>query len=120
MVLRTRQRGPLRRGQEITVNLDVSASDAAFREEVRTWLDENGPKEPRPRESKAMREFDLAWQHKQWEGGWAGLGWPVQYGGRGLSLFQQVIWYEECAKLGLPGMDTRFVGNSHAGPTLIS
>jgi len=102
------------------VNLDVSASDAAFREEVRTWINENGPTEPRPRDSKAMREFDLAWQRKQWEGGWAGIDWPVEYGGRGLSLLQQVIWYEEYAKLGLPGIDSRFVGNSHAGPTLIS
>ncbi|MCU1344183.1 MAG: putative acyl-CoA dehydrogenase [Acidimicrobiia bacterium] len=102
------------------MNLDVSASDAAFREEVRTWLHENGPKEPRPRHAKAMREFDLAWQKAQWEGGWAGIDWPVEYGGRGLSLLQQVIWYEEYAKLGLPGIDSRFVGNSHAGPTLIS
>jgi len=67
-----------------------------------------------------MRAFDTAWQHSQWEGGWAGINWPVEYGGRGLSLLQQVIWYEEYAKLGLPGIDSCFVGNSHAGPTLIS
>jgi alkylation response protein AidB-like acyl-CoA dehydrogenase len=44
----------------------------------------------------------------------------VEYGGRGLPLLRQVIWYEEYAKLGLPGIDTCFVGNSHAGPTLIA
>lgn len=102
------------------MDLDVSPADAAFREEVRGWLGENGPREKRPRGGRAMRDFDTGWQRTQFEGGWAGINWPTQFGGRGLSLLQQVIWYEEYAALGLPGIDSCFVGNNHAGPTLIA
>jgi len=102
------------------VDLNVSPADVEFRDEVRTWLHEHGPAEPRPRGGRAMREFDVAWQRTQYDAGWAGINWPVEFGGRGLSLLQQVIWYEEYATLGLPGIDSCFVGNSHAGPTLIS
>jgi alkylation response protein AidB-like acyl-CoA dehydrogenase len=101
------------------MELRFSKEDDEFRDQVRTWLAENAPREPRPRIGKAMREFDLEWQRRQWEGGWAGISWPVEHGGRGLPLVRQLIWYEEYAKLGLPAIDTRFVGLSHAGPTLI-
>jgi alkylation response protein AidB-like acyl-CoA dehydrogenase len=102
------------------VKLAFSAPDTVFRDEVRTWLAEHAPKERRPRGGLAMREFDLAWQRQQYEAGWAGIGWPVEFGGRGLPLTQQLIWYEEYAKLGMKAIDTRFVGLSHAGPTLIA
>ena len=49
-----------------------------------------------------MREYDLAWQRTQWEGGWAGIAWPKEYGGRGLATLQQLIWYEEYARPGCP------------------
>jgi alkylation response protein AidB-like acyl-CoA dehydrogenase len=67
-----------------------------------------------------MREYDLAWQRVQSEGGWAGISWPKEYGGRGASLIQQLIWFEEYGRLGLPGIDACFVGLSHAGPTLMA
>lgn len=102
------------------MNLDFSDDDKAFRDEVRTWLHEHAPTEQRPRDRRAMREFDVGWQRTQWDGGWAGISWPQEYGGRGLSLTQQLIWYEEYGAMGLPGIDACFVGLSHAGPTLIS
>src|SRR5437016_1189352 len=67
-----------------------------------------------------MREFDLAWQQTQWKGGWAGISWPKEYGGRGASLIQQLIWFEEYGRPGLPGFDACFVGLNHAGPTLMA
>ena len=102
------------------MDLDFSPEQVQFREEVRTWLAEHAPREQRPEDPAAMREFDLAWQRTQWEGGWAGIAWPEQYGGRGLTLVQQLIWYEEYARAGLPGIDACFVGLSHAGPTLMT
>ena len=48
------------------------------------------------------------------------IAWPRDYGGRGLSLIEQLIWYEEYARLGLPSIDTTFVGINHAGPTLMA
>jgi alkylation response protein AidB-like acyl-CoA dehydrogenase len=67
-----------------------------------------------------MRDHDLAWQRLQFEAGWAGIAWPVEYGGQGLSLTQQLIWHEEYARTGLIPLDSRFVGLAHAGPTLIA
>jgi alkylation response protein AidB-like acyl-CoA dehydrogenase len=102
------------------MDLDFTPDQLEFRDQVRTWLDENKPTAPRPRDDAGIREYDLAWQRTQWEGGWAGIAWPTEYGGKGLTLLQQLIWYEEYAARGFPGIDACFVGNSHAGPTLIT
>jgi alkylation response protein AidB-like acyl-CoA dehydrogenase len=63
------------------MHLAFSREDEAFRDEVRTWLSEHVPQDRRPSAGLPMREFDLAWQRLQWEGGWAGIAWPVEYGG---------------------------------------
>ncbi len=102
------------------MDLAFSTEDDDFRDEVRTWLAESAPRERRPREGQAMRDYDLAWQRLQHDAGWAGISWPVEFGGRGLPLTQQLIWFEEYARTGMRGMDARFVGLSHAGPTLIA
>ena len=90
-----------------------------FREEVRTWLEANVPREKRPPDGSGMRDFDMEWQSRQYEGGWAGISWPVQYGGRGLSLVDQLIWHEEYSRAGAPSSGNMFIALSHAGPTLI-
>ncbi len=102
------------------MHLAFAAEDELFRDEVRTWLSEHAPTERRPRDVAGMRAYDLAWQRQQYDAGWAGISWPVEFGGRGLSLTQQLIWHEEYARTGLPPIDARFVGLSHAGPTLIA
>jgi len=102
------------------MDLDYSPEDLVFREEARTWLEENKPREERPEDGPAMREFDTAWQRAQYEGGWAGISWPKQWGGRDLSLLQQLLWYEQYAEAGAPWIGCSFVGLSHAGPTLIA
>jgi alkylation response protein AidB-like acyl-CoA dehydrogenase len=102
------------------MDLDFTADQLLFREQVRTWLAENKPTEQRPVGTKAIRDFDLAWQKTQFEGGWAGIAWPVEYGGRGLSLLEQLIWFEEFGRAGLPPIDANFVGLAHAGPTLMT
>jgi hypothetical protein len=59
------------------VNLDFTAEEIAFREEVRTWLVEHAPKEPRPRAGKAMCDFDVSWLKERFAAGWGasrGLG----------------------------------------------
>jgi alkylation response protein AidB-like acyl-CoA dehydrogenase len=102
------------------VDLDFSDDDVAFRDEVRTWLEEHAPRGQRPHDRKAMRDHDIAWMRTQWEGGWAGISWPKEYGGRGASLTQQLIWFEEYGRRGLPPIDASFVGLNHAGPTLMA
>ena len=104
------------------MNLDLTDEEQSFREEARTWLREHLPTEPRPPEGQEMRAFDLAWQRTLFDGGWAGINWPAEFGGRGLSDIQQMIWYEEFAKADPPftlANSCTFVGNMHGGPTLI-
>ena len=104
------------------MNLDFTPDEQAFRDEARTWLAEHLPTEERPPDGQPMREFDLAWQRTLFEGGWAGINWPVEYGGKGLNDIQQMIWYEEFARADPPftlNNSCTFVGNNHGGPTLI-
>lgn len=96
-------------------------SDAEFRARVRDWLHDNMPREPRPTgDRRAGRAFDLAWQRTQYEGGYAGVSWPAEYGGVGMGLSQQLIWYEEYVRANAPDIGCCFVGINHAGPTLIA
>lgn len=90
-----------------------------FREECRDWLDANVPSERRPMHAADAIDFDKAWQRRLFDAGWAGINWPVEYGGRGLSIVQQVIWLEEYAKAHAPWIGANFVGVNHGGPTLI-
>src|SRR5215218_5204645 len=102
------------------MDLDFTPDEVAFREEVRTWLAENVPRDERPSGGKALREWELGWQHHQYDAGWAGVAWPKEYGGRGLSLLQLMIWYEEYARADAPQVAVTFVGLNHGGPTLIA
>lgn len=102
------------------MDLEFTPEDRRFREESRTWLAENIPRERRPHSGLAMREFDLAWQRAQYEGGWAGVSWPSEFGGLGLSLTRQLIWHEEYARAGAPDNHLCFVALNHAGPTIIA
>jgi len=68
------------------MDLTFTPEQRAFRDEVSTWLRENVPSGPPPHgDFGAMVAYDMAWQRRQYEGGWAGISWPRQYGGRGWS-----------------------------------
>ena len=89
--------------------------------EARAWLEAHVPDERPPHEGPAAREFALAWQRTQARSGWAGLSWPEEVGGRGLSIHEQIVWFEECARASAPSpLGPSFVGLNHAGPTLIA
>jgi alkylation response protein AidB-like acyl-CoA dehydrogenase len=108
------------------VDLTYSAEDEAFRAEVRAWLEDNlsgdfaglrglgGP----GREHEAHDER-LAWDRHLAAHGWTCIGWPVAYGGRGLPLFQQVIFHEEYARANAPAR-VNHLGEELLGPTLIA
>jgi alkylation response protein AidB-like acyl-CoA dehydrogenase len=103
------------------MKIENTAEDAEFRAMVRDWLGANVPTVPRPDGGVAQREFDIAWRRVQFEGGWGHISWPADYGGRGLSTVQQLIWYEEYSRAhGPTHFDQFFVALNHAGPTLIA
>jgi alkylation response protein AidB-like acyl-CoA dehydrogenase len=94
---------------------------ATFRREARRWLEANVPSEPSAEDGPASREYVLAWQTTQSRGGWTGIAWPEAVGGRGLSVLEQIVWFEEYARAGAPSpLNASFVGLNHAGPTLIA
>jgi len=106
--------------------VQLSAEDEDFRRRVREWLERSltgrfaalrgtgGP----GREEEAHAER-LAWNRHLAAAGWTCLGWPAEHGGRGATLAQQVIFYEEYARAGGP---TRvgYLGEELLGPTLIA
>jgi alkylation response protein AidB-like acyl-CoA dehydrogenase len=105
------------------MDLRYSDADEAFRKEVRAWLDDAVPAygpPPPPGDWAARRAYDTGWQRRLYDGGYAGLNWPVAYGGRGLPASQQLVFLEEYAASGAPYVGINFVGNAHAGPTLIA
>jgi len=99
----------------------MSGSIAELRAEARRWLEANVPTDPPPEDGPASRDYVLAWQKRQAAGGWAGIAWPKEVGGRGLSVLEQIVWFEEYARAGAPSpLNASFVGLNHAGPTLIA
>jgi alkylation response protein AidB-like acyl-CoA dehydrogenase len=76
-----------------------------FRGQVADWLADN--RQHAPRDYGAICPPDLvdegvAWQRRIFEAGFAGLHWPADHGGRGLSPAHHGVWVEECAKAGVP------------------
>ncbi len=100
-----------------------SASDAAFRAELRDWLStavaEQGPY-PTEHDWAARRAYDASWQKRLFDGGYAGMNWPSEFGGRAAPLGHQLVYFEEYARAKAPAPGTMFVGTRHAGPTLIA
>jgi len=99
----------------------MTESISTFRQNARAWLAGNVPKAPPPPDGPESRAYALAWQRTQAQGGWAGIAWPKDVGGRGASVLEQIVWFEEYARSGAPSpLGPTFVGLNHAGPTLIA
>src|SRR5205807_4010389 len=107
------------------VDLKDTAEQAAYRERVRTWLEEHRAEAPALRGEDAIEDEDeriaahRAWQRRLAEAGFVGITWPEEYGGQGLGPLEQVIFNQELNRLGLPGIiDT--IGVGMLGPTIIA
>jgi alkylation response protein AidB-like acyl-CoA dehydrogenase len=97
--------------------------DEAFRATVRAWLEAEVPQHgpPPPADDwPAVRAYETGWQRTLSDAGYAGLAWPVDYGGRALPVSQQLVFLGEYARAGAPPVGVNFVGTSHAGPTLVA
>jgi alkylation response protein AidB-like acyl-CoA dehydrogenase len=104
------------------MDLNLTQDELQFRDELRTWLAANAPKgwnEHREDTMEARFDFLKRWQRKLYEGGWAGVSWPKEYGGRGASLMQQVIFWQEMALAGAPPL-ANVLALGIIGPTIIA
>ena len=91
------------------MDLNLSSEELAFRDALRAWLEDNIPKDwvaalAAIHGQREHFEYLRAWQRKVYEGGWAGISWPKEYGGRGATLMEQVLFTEETARAGAPQM----------------
>ncbi len=108
------------------VDLHFSDEDEAFRAEARAWLTEqldgdfaNVRGRGGPGDEHSLFDERLVWERHLGASGWNCVGWPVEHGGRGLSLHQQVIWFEEYARAGGPGR-LGHIGEGLTGPTVMA
>jgi alkylation response protein AidB-like acyl-CoA dehydrogenase len=104
------------------VDLTYPPEAEEFRLEIRRWLSDNLPDgwgEPGFSMSRdERRAFNEAWTAKLYEGGWICASWPEEYGGKGLTLLQQVVLNEEFARVEAP-LRADFFGDTLVGPTIL-
>ena len=96
------------------MDFNLSPDEEKFRQELRRFLDKNLPPE-----SERSAEFYAGWFKKMREKRWVGFSWPVEYGGGGGSLMEQVILKEEMVKRKAPPLGTCYMGLAWVGPGLI-
>jgi alkylation response protein AidB-like acyl-CoA dehydrogenase len=103
------------------MDLGLTDSELKFRDELRGWLKANLPKKMVKSADNAKEYYKYLsdWQMTLYKGGWAGVSWPKEYGGRGASFIEQAIFQEEMALADAPErMGT--IGQGLVGPTIIA
>jgi alkylation response protein AidB-like acyl-CoA dehydrogenase len=104
------------------MDLNLTADETQFRDELRTWLEANVPKDWGEWREKPLEEsfpYLRSWQRKLYEGGWAAVSWPKEFGGRGATLMEQSLFWEEMARVEAPPM-ANSLGLGLIGPTIIA
>jgi alkylation response protein AidB-like acyl-CoA dehydrogenase len=101
------------------MDLTFSGSELAFRDELRAWLQDNPPDErPAGGDEDAEYAWRRAWQRRLYDAGWAAPAWPTEYGGRGASLTESAIYFEEIGRARVP-LPANVLGVLLGGPTLM-
>ena len=109
------------------MDLDDTPEQAAYRAQVRSWLQEHASEAPAVQTRAAEGEREEAgyiaarrtWQGKLAEGGLAGVTWPKEYGGQGLGPIESVICNQEIGRAKVPGI-LDAIGIGMLGPTIIA
>jgi alkylation response protein AidB-like acyl-CoA dehydrogenase len=101
------------------MDLTFSASELAFRDELRAWFAANQPADEPVGDEDAHYQWRSDFQRRMADDGWAAVHWPVQYGGRGATLTQSAIFFEELGRSGAP-LPSNVLGLLLAGPTIMT
>ena len=100
------------------MDFNDTPEEARFREEASSWLAENVPTDEAFRALTPLEQAKL-WQKKKYDAGWACIGWAPEFGGRGASAIEEVIWRQEESRYDLPA--TFFlIGQGMIAPTLMA
>ena len=95
-----------------------SPEEARIRTEIRGWLEKNVPTKEELRGLDYIKQAKL-WQKRKFDAGWACIRWPKEYGGRGGTVIEQVIWGQEESKFDVP-QNIFTIGQGMAAPTLMT
>jgi alkylation response protein AidB-like acyl-CoA dehydrogenase len=101
------------------LDLTFSPEETEFQDELRQWLAENHPGDEPREDDDSTFEFRKNWQRSLYEGGWAAVQWPEQYGGRDATLMQSAIFFEEVGRTRAP-LPANVLGLLLAGPTIMA
>ncbi len=102
------------------MDLTFSPGETAFRDELREWLAVNRPQDaPEGADEDAHYAWRRDWQRQLYDAGWAAPAWPVEYGGRGATLSESAIYFEELGGARVP-LPANVLGLLLGGPTLMT
>lgn len=105
------------------MDFDYTPQEEAFRQELRSWLETNLPKDYDPDTFEQLDhderfQIQLAWQKQLHAANLVGIHWPKEYGGRGATVIEQAIYQQEMARVRAPGV-ANMLGVNIVGPTII-
>jgi acyl-CoA dehydrogenase len=100
------------------MDFNDTPEEARFREEAASWLAENAPTDETFRALTPLQQAK-GWQKRKYDAGWACLGWAPEFGGRGASAIEEVIWRQEESQYDLPA-NFFLIGQGMIGPTLMA
>ena len=100
------------------MDFNDTPEEARFREEASSWLAENAPTDDAFR-ALSLLEQAKVWQKRKYDAGWACIGWAPEFGGRGASAIEEVIWRQEESQYDLPA-NFFLIGQGMIGPTLMA
>ena len=100
------------------MDFNDTPEEAHFREEAATWLTENVPTDDAFRALPPLQQAKL-WQKQKYDAGWACIGWSPEFGGRGASPIEEVIWRQEESRYDLPS-NFFLIGQGMIAPTLMA
>ncbi len=105
------------------MDLRYTPAEEQFRADLRGWLAgvlPTLPPKPALDDWEGRRAYDTTWQRMLFDAGYAGINWPAEFGGRGATPTEHLIFLEETERAGAPYVGVNFVGLLHAGPTLVA
>ena len=100
------------------MDFNDTPDEARFREEASSWLAENAPTDDAFRALSPLEQAKV-WQKRKYDAGWACMGWAREFGGRGASAIEEVIWRQEESQYDLPA-NFFLIGQGMIGPTLMA
>ncbi|MBL6813128.1 MAG: acyl-CoA dehydrogenase family protein [Luminiphilus sp.] len=100
------------------MDFNDTPEEARFREEAASWLAENAPTDDAFRALSPLEQAKV-WQKRKYDAGWACMGWAPEFGGRGASAIEEVIWRQEESQYDLPA-NFFLIGQGMIGPTLMA